>query len=96
MGPNPADLSILMPASAIDPKMPDAELSLKQQAVSAANWLSLIRTTRPGHWDRCVAAVQYASAMSWTAAWEPGGRSTTIRYITLKVPQVEGKLSEMI
>lgn len=50
----------------------------------------------PGHWSGARGIVRYASLMSLTAPWEPGGRRHMREEMTGKVPHVQGKLSALI
>lgn len=77
--------------------MPPAEVSPILLQVLMANLSSLSSlTTRPGHWSGMIGMVQYASATSQMAAWDPGGRLCTVKQMVAKVPQVQGNMSVSI
>ena len=52
--------------------------------------------TSLGHWLGLTGIVLYASATLWMEAWEPGGRQVMSKATVEKVPQVHGKLLQLM
>ncbi len=83
-------------ASARLPKTPAEDVQPKARHLSIANLESEMWTTVPGHWDCLIGMVRYASAISWTATCDPGGRWCMVLLMVSKVPQVQGKCEEVM